>query len=230
MRTPIVLALIIILAPYGSSTEGTEIIDHPGDSILEDLSPVVQSAFNRAMSDDSNFEAHRGAWILLSNSGFEVLAQTLPAGQLIELDWIKGAYLSPNQKTSHLKALDLLKESSVVEVFIPDSVERQTPRFVPNDPDYPDQWHLDNSGQSGGTIGEDVNITSAWDNLNGSGVIISIVDDGLDHNHPDISPNYVPSLSYDFCSSDTDPQPVGNDAHGTAAGGVAGAVVTMASM
>ena len=45
------------------------------------------------MSDDSNFEAHRGAWILLSDSGFEVLAQTLPAGQLIELDWIKGAYL-----------------------------------------------------------------------------------------------------------------------------------------
>lgn len=225
MRTPIVLALIIILAPYGSSTEGTKIIDHSGDSILEDLSPVVQSAFNRAMSDDSDFEAHRGAWILLSNSDFEVLAQTLPAGQLIELDWIKGAYLwSPNQKTSQLKALEPLKESSLVEVFIPDSVERQTPRFVPNDPDYPDQWHLDNSGQSGGTIGEDVNITSAWNNLNGSGVTISIVDDGLDHNHPDISPNYVPSLSYDFCSSDTDPQPVGNDAHGTAAGGVAGAV------
>ena len=60
MRTPIVLALIIILAPYGSSTEGTKIIDHSGDSILEDLSPVVQSAFNRAMSDDSDFEAHRG--------------------------------------------------------------------------------------------------------------------------------------------------------------------------
>ena len=53
---------------------------------------------------------------------------------------------------------------------------------------------------------------------------ISIIDDGLDHSHPDISPNYLSSLSYDFCSSDADPQPDGDDAHGTAAAGVAGAL------
>ena len=176
--------------------EGTKIYDHSGESILGDLSPVVQSAFKRAMSDDAYFEGHHGAWILLSDSGLEVLAQTLPAGQLTELDWIEGAYLwSPVERTTQLVALELSKELGLVEVFIPDSVERQTPRFVPNDPAYPDQWHLDNSGQTGGTIGEDVNITNTWNNLNGSGVTISIVDDGLDHNHPDISPNYVPSLS-----------------------------------
>ena len=111
MRTPIVLALIIILAPYGSSMEGTKIYDHSGESILGDLSPVVQSAFKRAMSDDAYFEGHHGAWILLSDSGLEVLAQTLPAGQLTELDWIEGAYLwSPVERTTQLVALELSKD------------------------------------------------------------------------------------------------------------------------
>ena len=106
MRTPIVLALIIILAPYGSSTEGTKIYDHSGESILNDLSPVVQSAFKRAMSNDAYFEGHHGAWILLSDSGLEVLAQTLPAGQLTELDLIKericGARLKEKLNFWHL--------------------------------------------------------------------------------------------------------------------------------
>ena len=32
-----------------------------------------------------------------------------------------------------------------------------------------------------GTVGEDANVTGVWDSYNGSGVIISVIDDGVDH-------------------------------------------------
>ena len=45
-----------------------------------------------------------------------------------------------------------------------------------------------NYGQTSGTQGEDANITSVWNPYTGNGIIISVVDDGLDKDHPDISP------------------------------------------
>ena len=84
---------------------------------------------------------------------------------------------------------------------------------------------MDNTGQSGGTSGEDANITGVWDYYDGSGVVISIIDNGLQSNHPDLSPNFDLSLSWDWCSDVNDPSPSGDDAdaHGTAAAGVAAA-------
>ena len=45
-----------------------------------------------------------------------------------------------------------------------------------------------------------------------SGTIIvvtvsGIVDDGLDHQHPDIIDNYDANYSYDWCNDDSDPTP-----------------------
>ena len=80
-----------------------------------------------------------------------------------------------------------------------------------------------NTGQGSGTIGEDANVTGAWNTATGNGVLISVVDDGVDHQHPDLSPNYLTSIDYDYCGNDGDPTPTSNDGHGTAAAGVAGA-------
>src|SRR5215475_9433976 len=33
----------------------------------------------------------------------------------------------------------------------------------PNDPSYPDQWSLNNTGQSGGTPGADIHAATAWE-------------------------------------------------------------------
>ena len=35
------------------------------------------------------------------------------------------------------------------------------PRFIPNDPSFSSQWHLQNTGQGSGTVGEDANVTGA---------------------------------------------------------------------
>ena len=38
----------------------------------------------------------------------------------------------------------------------------------------------------------DLNVISAWDNgFTGEGVTVTILDDGVDHDHPDIKRNYV---------------------------------------
>jgi len=102
-----------------------------------------------------------------------------------------------------------------------DSLEE---RFLPDDPLYPEQWNLDNSGQGGGQSGEDVDIFSAWQDVDGSGVTISIVDDGLETDHEDLSGNIVPAYQWDYVGNDSDPSPGIGDNHGTACAGIAAAV------
>jgi len=103
---------------------------------------------------------------------------------------------------------------------------RKIPHF--SDPLFPNQWHLINSGQSGGTPGEDVDILPVWeDGLSGEGIVIGIVDDGLQHDHPDLSENYISAFSYDFNDNDSNPYPdLGNylgEGHGTSVAGVSAA-------
>jgi len=98
-------------------------------------------------------------------------------------------------------------------------------KSIPNDPLFSQQWHLRNTSQSGGALGIDANVTPVWDNYRGAGVTLCIIDDGLQHTHPDLAPNYKASLAYDFNDGDADPAPdlAYNDSHGTACAGVAAA-------
>ena len=102
------------------------------------------------------------------------------------------------------------------------------PQSIPNDTLFKQQWNLQNTGQTGGTPGADANVTKAWDTAKGKGVVIGIVDDGLQHTHPDLKDRYRADLSRDFNEKvngvyDKDPMPDGDDGHGTAAAGVAAA-------
>ena len=115
--------------------------------------------------------------------------------------------------------------------FYPDISEENVLRYEPNDPFYVsgDQWYLDNYGQKSGTSGIDISPQSAWDNYDGNGIYIGIIDDGLDYNNPDLSPNFVSSFSYDYCDNDADVMPSDSnndtelDWHGTAVAGIVSA-------
>lgn len=101
-----------------------------------------------------------------------------------------------------------------------------TSPWHPNEPTFPSQWHLANTGQFGSKKGLDTQVAQAWGlGYDGDGVQIAIVDDGLQYTHPDIATNYASSGSYDFVSNDTDPLPTIGNGHGTSAGGVAAAGV-----
>ena len=44
-------------------------------------------------------------------------------------------------------------------------------------------------------MGYDINVESAWrKGFTGKGVVVTILDDGIDHTHPDLALNYVSYL------------------------------------
>lgn len=94
-----------------------------------------------------------------------------------------------------------------------------------DDPLFNYQWHLLNRGQSGGTNGEDINVYPAWDNgYLGDGVLVGVVDDGMEFRHPDLSLNYRADFSRDFNGGDLNPSPTQTEQyHGTAVAGLIGA-------
>ncbi len=60
---------------------------------------------------------------------------------------------------------------------------------LPNDPGFPDQWSLSNTGQFGAP-GHDIHAPQAWDLTTGSrDVVVAVLDGGLDVGHPDLVPN-----------------------------------------
>ncbi len=123
-------------------------------------------------------------------------------------------------------------------------------RFQPNDPLYPQQWHLNNTGQGGGTVGADVSAEEAWDlQQPDENIVIAIVDDGVQTDHPDLNiyvnpaeKNGTPGVDddgnglvddvngWDFSQNDNNPYPDrleesdDVDAHGTSVSGVAAAI------
>ena len=106
------------------------------------------------------------------------------------------------------------------------------------DPLFAEQWHLENTGQTGlsersGVAGADLRMSTAIANSrNGGGVKLAIVDSGLEICHPDLTANIEPGKSFNFGhefaagASVTDPfnylEILGD--HGTSVAGVAGAV------
>jgi kexin len=90
------------------------------------------------------------------------------------------------------------------------------------DPLFGDQWHLSNTGQAGGTPGEDAGATGAWTaGFDGTGVRIAIVDDGLEIGHEDLFWNALPGESHNYLDGSSDP--TGGE-HGTCVAGVAASV------
>ena len=84
--------------------------------------------------------------------------------------------------------------------------------FTPNDPyffynktlrpEYPGQWHLENNGQAiegKNNACVDAGLRSAWNQgYTGKGIVIGILDDGVEGAHEDIKGNYSAGLSRTF--------------------------------
>lgn len=136
--------------------------------------------------------------------------------------------------TSSQAALETLEsfraESGVISAE-PILARQQKRRGRPNDPFFGLQWYLNNTGQNGGLRGIDTGVLSIWGTFGGAGirgygVVIGIVDDGVQFTHPDLRANYDTTLDYDWNdNSPFDPSPSqrNQDFHGTSVAGVAAA-------
>ncbi|WP_339774682.1 S8 family serine peptidase [uncultured Thalassospira sp.] len=80
----------------------------------------------------------------------------------------------------------------------------------PTDDLFGNQWHH-------GAINAD----EVWEDYTGAGVLVGIVDNGVDYTHPDIDDNYDTSKDWDYLDGDADPYPTyNNEGHGTALAGI----------
>lgn len=101
-------------------------------------------------------------------------------------------------------------------------------RFWPDDPLFGDQWYLHNfaerrTGRSPQSF-NDLNVVASWQQgITGTGVVIGIVDDGVDYLHPDLRFNYRADLGIDLVDGDRSPmaEASNGDLHGTSVAGIA---------
>ena len=232
MRSALIAILILFLAPFsGLVSADTDFnLDSEIDKelLIPTYSVAVQLAFERVSNlDQYTIEEIKDTkrWLIVTVDDIETQESYIFPPDYVEVaPVLQGAYIWSYESSSNVVLeLEELYYNGDIESFSPLITNQQITRSIPNDEDFNDQWHLRNTGQTSGTSGEDANVTSVWNSYTGTGIIISVVDDGLDKDHPDISPNYSPTHSYDWCNSDSDPTPTSNNGHGTAAGGVAAA-------
>jgi subtilisin family serine protease len=121
-------------------------------------------------------------------------------------------------------AVEALNQSSIVEWAAPNTASQPKlcGQVIPNDEYFPRQWHLHNTGQSGGTPNADINAPEAWEITTGDpNIVVAVLDSGVDSNHPDLVNNLV--TGYDFYDNDDRPDPTTDhpmNVHGTACAGL----------
>lgn len=68
----------------------------------------------------------------------------------------------------------------------------QEREIIPDDPSFPNQWALKNTGQMGGSPGVDIKATEAWEitssglTAQGDTVVVAMIDGGIDLGHSDL--------------------------------------------
>ncbi len=156
-----------------------------------------------------------------------MFCQTMNLAIRKRLDFTDSEYLIETPATDAdgvFAAVEQLSKADFVEWAVPNIAFR--PRLlgqvIPNDTYFANQWHLNNTGQSGGTPDADIDAPEAWLITTGDpNIIVAVLDEGVDTSHPDLINNIT--AGYDFYDDDSTPDPSGDDAHGTACAGLVAA-------
>lgn len=137
------------------------------------------------------------------------------------------------------EAILTLKNNPIIEYAEPNyrlySAETTSdkPIAIPNDDYYEELWGLHNTGQTGGYNDADIDAPAAWKTARGTGVVVGVIDSGIDPNHPDLqnnlwtNPGEIPNdgidndgngyiddyYGYDFVNEDENP--FDDNGHGT---------------
>ena len=223
-RSLVIILLTTLLAPMVHAEAdntlnlgfGATLSDNPEDAPLTyAFSPAVRAAFART-SDLSQYTIDQREsveqWVVVSPFDIGTPTTELANSYIVDANFADGA-----------SDFAILQYEGKIEVAYPLVEKTVAKKWTPNDAKFGDQWHLQNTGQTGGNAGEDANLTVAWDDYRGNGVVIGIVDDGVDWTHADLDNYYEDTLDYDYCNNDGDPSPSYYDGHGTSAAGVAAA-------
>lgn len=104
-----------------------------------------------------------------------------------------GAYLfRVSDRTQTVQVANRIKETERVVWSNPNFV--QIIEFMQADPLYNLQYHLHNTGQTGGSNNIDINAPEAWAITTGCNIRVAVIDDGVE-GHPDLNPRVVQGFS-----------------------------------
>ena len=138
------------------------------------------------------------------------------------IDTDKNEINEVRRKKSQLESFNFIKTVQINQYF--------TLQDCSNDPLYPRQWYLENTGtpiQYNGTPGADVQINDAWNISKGTDIVVAVLDSGIDTLHPEFTGRLLPGFdAFATDSINTNGYPFLNfneNAHGTACAGIIGA-------
>jgi subtilisin family serine protease len=168
-RTPSVASHGLWRIPL-SATEGTASDYVPGE-VLVTFAPGATGSQVAAAASEAGSSAVKDLTApnarILRSSQFLLRSSSRSTAQLV---------------AALLKSPDVLSASPNYRVYATD--------FPPNDPLFPQEWGLNNAGQTGGTADADIDALEAWAVSTGSpGVVVADIDTGITYNHPDLAAN-----------------------------------------
>ncbi len=156
---------------------------------------------------------------------------------VVRRQWTPGYFtISAPETRGYFETVRKLYKYKEVKFSEPSIISYNDFCFTPDDQYFDQQWALKNTGQiptcSGCTpYGDhDIDAEPGWDIGRGDpGVVISIIDTGMDLDHPDLAGNLLPRNGHDWDFADpNDDSPDDTYGHGTKCSGIAAAVTNNA--
>lgn len=131
--------------------------------------------------------------------------------------------VSKQAKQNPIKITNQLQKLSEVLAAEPNIIIQQEPHYRPKDSLYPQQWYLNHNGGNQLIAGSHISVEQAWDTTRGvRSIIVAVVDDSFDLNHPDFQGNGKIVAPRDLKENDFLPLPGEKEtSHGTACAGLA---------
>lgn len=190
------------------------------DKKADDDSLLV--VFKHAVTKEQRIDVIRnfgGSLRALDDSGRDVAMRHIADGRIAQVN-VRNAQQRDAliKRLSRHPLIDAAEPNYIISINETSAADF-TVLSTPNDPGFGDMWALENTGQSGGVPGADIDARPAWDITTGDqNVVIGVIDSGVDYTHPDLVGNMWVNPG-EVCGNgqDDDGNGVVDDCHGYSA-------------
>ena len=200
---------LISLTHWGSAQEASE-YEEENNNNKNSLNSIL---INTAAAVDTE-NVYLNEWTVHIPKGIDSANEFAQDHGLINLGEIIPDSAHFHMKMPSMRAKSSIKPSHHIQKKIADhpnveqaeqlvaKVRNKRDNSFSSNPYWDKMWYL-NRGEN-----QDMNVQGAWDlGISGQGVVVTILDDGIEKDHPDLIQNYDPLASTDIIDNDSDPQP-----------------------